>query len=193
MSWNSRHLCFVIPILALLVAAGQRADAQVKPFKISGGGTADYIPTQPGQVPNHISTGQATELGNHTGAGSLMLIGQTELGLPLFKSATPYVFTAANGDKLAFTYGDTTNGAAGPGIVYPALVGGTPEQPIVVATFDAEFNPYLPLCTGRFEKVVAGRVRMIAVTAPFKLGDTVDRVAYTWQGEGWLEFKKGKK
>lgn len=192
MSCNSWKLSLLFPVLAILAIAGQRAEAQIKPFKIQGGGTADYIPTQPGQTPSHVSTGQATELGNYTGKGSLKLIGATPQGLPLFASAEPFVFTAANGDQLAFTYGDVSKGAASPGIVYPEIVGGTPAQPIAVATFVAEFNPYLPLCTGRFAKVTRGSFIMTAVTAPFKLGDTTDRVAYSWQGEGWIEFRKGK-
>ena len=77
MSYNSWKFLLLVPALALSIVEASRLKAQVKPFKIQGGGTADYIPTLLTQKPSHVSTGQATELGNHTGKGSLKLTGGT--------------------------------------------------------------------------------------------------------------------
>ena len=78
------------------------------------------------------------------------------------------------------------NGAAGPGEVELFDAGGGK----VFAVFTAEFNPVPALSTGRFAKVVKGSFIMVATTEPFVLGAT-DPVAYTWQGEGSLVFRKG--
>ncbi len=95
----------------------------------------------------------------------------------------PFVFVAANGDQLAFTYGDVTNHAAQPGQVtlYPADGG------LVVAVWVAEFNPVPALCTGRFANVTGGSFIMTAVTDPFELGG-FDPVDYSWSGEGTIKY-----
>ena len=100
-----------------------------------------------------------------------------------FSSASPCVFVAANGDKLAFTYGDVTNHAKQPGQVQLFPAGGNK----VVARFVAEFNPWLPQCTGRFANVVGGSFTMIAVSEPFVFGSTTP-VRYQWAGAGSLTF-----
>jgi hypothetical protein len=174
--------------LAVIFAlACPRADAQVKPFKVTGGGFADYIPVTTDTPVFHFAIGQATELGRYYGAGKVQLDQFTSASTADFSSAVPFVFTAANGDKLAFTYGDTTNGAQQPGEVEIQYVGGGE----FVAVWTAEFNPVPALCTGRFKNVIAGSFIMVAVTEPFVLG-AHDPVAYTWQGDGWIEFKQGK-
>jgi hypothetical protein len=61
-----------------------------------------------------------------------------------FSSAPDFVFTAANGDKLAMTYGDVDNGAKLPGVVTLRPVG----DGSVTAVFVAEFNPVPAKCTG---------------------------------------------
>jgi hypothetical protein len=168
--------------------ASAPAKAQVvKPFKVTGGGTAEFIPIVPLVPAGHDATGQATELGRYSGAGAFQILAFTGPATANFDSAVPFVFTAANGDNLAFTYGDTSNGAAAPGQVtlYPAAGG------LVVAVFVAEFNPVPALCTGRFTKVIGGSFIMVAVTDPFVFGAT-DPVGYTWSGQGALTFKNGK-
>jgi hypothetical protein len=52
-----------IALAALFALACPRAQAQVKPFQISGGGLADYIPVTVGDPVYHFARGQATELG----------------------------------------------------------------------------------------------------------------------------------
>jgi hypothetical protein len=175
-------------IVAVLTLACHASEAQVKPFKVSGGGIADYIPVVPDVPVFHFAVGQATELGNYYGEGKFELLGFTSPSTADFSSAKPFVFTAANGDQLAFTYGDTDNHAAQPGQVALTYVG----DGKFVAVFVAEFNPVLKKCTGRFKKVIGGSFVMVAVTEPFVLGAT-DPVAYTWEGEGSLEFGKPKR
>jgi hypothetical protein len=174
--------------LAVFVLTCPQAQAQVvKPFKIKGAGTADYIPIVPFVPVHHDATGEATELGRYHGAGYYQLLGLTGPTTGIFDSAAPFIFTGANGDQLAFTYGDTTNGAAEPGQV--TLYEG--DGGLVVAVWVAEFNPVPALCKGRFAKVIGGSFIMTAVSDPFLLGGT-DPVGYSWSGEGWIEFKKGR-
>jgi hypothetical protein len=173
-------------LVAVFTLVCSRADAQVKPFKVSGGGVADYIPVTPGDPVFHWAVGQATGLGRYYGEGRVQLDQFTSPTTAEFSSAEPFVFTAANGDKLAFTYGKTDNGAAQPGQVELFYVG----DGLFVTVWVAEFNPVPELCTGRFSKVIAGSFIMVAVTEPFVLGAT-DPVAYSWEGEGWIEFQKG--
>jgi hypothetical protein len=99
------------------------------------------------------------------------------------------VFTAANGDELAFTYGDVGNGAKQPGEVNLCPVG----DGSFFAIFVAEFNPVPTKCTGRFAKVTGGSLIMVAISEPFfLLGTETTPFAYSWQGDGSLTFQKGK-
>jgi hypothetical protein len=100
------------------------------------------------------------------------------------------VFVAANGDQLAFTYGDRSNGAEQVGQFQLFDAGGGD----VTVTFIAEFNPIPELCTGRFKNVIDGSFIMVAVTQPFALQLDENGFSppfnYTWEGEGWIEFGK---
>ncbi|WP_165250142.1 hypothetical protein [Paludisphaera soli] len=175
-------------LLAILALVIPRAEAQVKPFKVTGGGIASYLPVVPDEPAHHFAVGQATELGRYFGEGSFALIQFTSPTTAEFSSSEPFVFIAANGDRLAFTYGDVDNGAAEPGNVTL-----TPQPDgRFVAVFVAEFNPIPEESTGRFARVVDGSFIMVATTEPFVLGDK-DPVVYAWQGQGWLEYAKGKK
>src|SRR5262245_2499041 len=171
-------------LVAVLTLACPRAEAQVKPFKVTGGGTADYIPITTNDPVFHDAVGQATELGRYYGDGMVQLDQFTSPSTAEFSSAVPFVFTAANGDKLAFTYGDTDNGAQQPGQVELIYVGGGE----FITVWVAEFNPVLSECTGRFKKIIGGSFIMVAMTEPFVLG-AKDPVGYTWEGKGWLEFE----
>ncbi len=184
---TSRLNKFIVPLTALvavLALACQSAEAQVKPFKITGGGIVDYVPLTPGVPVFHFAVGRATELGKYYGEGKVQLDAFTSPSTADFSSAEPFVFTAANGDKLAFTYGDTDNGADQPGEVELFPV----DDGKFIAVWTAEFNPAFAQCTGRFKKVIGGSFIMVAVTEPFVLGAT-DPVRYTWDGEGTIEFK----
>ena len=81
------------------------AQAQTKPFKVSGGGTANHIPSFPGDTSTHWATGQGTELGEYYGDGIVRLDTPPDANLAAdFSSAEPFVFIAANGDELAYTW-----------------------------------------------------------------------------------------
>jgi hypothetical protein len=185
--------------LVLAFAHGPAEAQVVKPFKVTGGG---FVPQgiflTPGKPAFHWATGQATELGSYYGEGFFTLLTPPNLMTLTadFSSAPDFTFTAANGDNLVFTYGDEDNGAQRPGNVtlQPQADGS------FTAVFVAEFNPFLPKCTGRFAKVTGGSFIMIAKSAPFALVPDEDQpngvkttpFAYTWQGSGTLTFAQGK-
>jgi hypothetical protein len=187
------------PLIATLVvltcafALGQsQAQAQVKPFKMTGGGDApDGISLILGAAEPHNATGNATELGNYSGEGMFQLLNFTSELTADFSSAPYFVFTAANGDELTVTYGDVNNGAAEPGEVtlYPQSDGG------FIAVFVAEFNPVPDRCTGRFAKLTGGSFIVVATSDEFYIpeGSTnTTPFTYTWEGSGSLVFGKGK-
>ncbi len=178
----------LIALAASLALTSSRAEAQVKPFKITGGGYAPdglaLVPYTPGP---HSATGNATELGNYTGEGWFQILDYTSPLTAEFSSDPNFVFVAANGDHLAMTYGDTSNGAAEPGQV--TLVPNSDGS--FTAYFVAEFNPDLPNCTGRFAKLTGGSVIMYAVSDPFFIeGTSTTPFNYTWSGSGTLTFGK---
>jgi hypothetical protein len=182
---NSRLNTVVVPLTALvavLTLACHEAKAQVEPFKVTGGGIVDYVPLLVDTPVFHFAIGNATKLGQYYAEGKFQLLEFTSPTSADFSSTVPCVFTAANGDKLAFHYGRTDFGAAAPGnVVLVPAAGGK-----FIAVFTAEFNPVLGASTGRFAKVVDGSFIMIAITEPFVLGP--NPVAYTWKGDGWLKF-----
>jgi hypothetical protein len=94
-----------------------------------------------------------------------------------FSSAVPFVFTAANGDDLAFDYAGTVE-------LFPLPDGE------FIGVFVATFTPAFDECTGRFTKVIGGSFVMTAITDPFVLGST-DPTGYTWSGEGTLTYQMG--
>src|SRR5438045_2641173 len=122
---TSRLHTALVPLVALAVVftlAYHRAQAQVVPFKVTGGGVAaDGLPLEPDVPAPHTAVGQATGLGKYYAEGMFQILQFTSPPGGTFDSAAPCVFTAADGSKLAFTYGDPANGAAGPGTftLYP--------------------------------------------------------------------------
>jgi hypothetical protein len=188
---TARLPAVIVPLVALtasLALTSSRAEAQVKPFKITGGGYApDGIALSPDTPAPHSATGNATELGNYTGEGWFQILEHTGPLSAEFSSAPNFVFVAANGDHLAMTYGDTNNGAAEPGQV--TLVPNSDDS--FTAYFVAEFNPDLPNCTGRFAKLTGGSFIMYAVSEPFFIvGTSTTPFNYTWSGSGTLTFGK---
>ena len=60
------------PLPSVRFRLGLRADAQTKPFKISGQGVGPTGLPLPGQTPrSHWIVGEATELGRHYGEGTV--------------------------------------------------------------------------------------------------------------------------
>lgn len=192
-SWLKNGVVLMFAMVATLSMLSYDAQAQVKPFKISGDGVAPHGIPLPGQDARpHTAVGNATHLGNYHGAGSI----QTNTlnpadGTGTFGSGVPFVFTGANGDILKCNYGRTDLGASTPGtfalIPVDALAG------VYKAIFVAEFVPISAECTGKF-KGVTGSWVMYAVTKPFVIDATGinGSIEYAWQGSGELTFKKGK-
>jgi hypothetical protein len=174
----------------VLTLASHRAEAQVVPIKVTGEGPAPMGMSIFGADSPHSSAGQATHLGRYSGDG----IGNVLTFDPVHGSGTfrgRFTFVAANGDRLAVTYGDTRNGAREVGTfqVHDAGFGN------IVVVFIAEFNPIPAECTGRFRDVIDGSFLMVAETSPFPL--QIDESGFTppfeltWEGEGWIEFGEG--
>lgn len=198
---NFRLTTTMVPLgtlLAVLLLACQSAQAQVKPFKVTGTGISLSGMPLPGQSSAHWAVGQATHLGRYYGEGIVHTEAITgfdpETGIisAEFSSGAPFVFEGANGDLLVCHYGRddlpvAEGGTGTPGAVtlYPLGDG------VYVALFIAEFVPIQSACTGKFAGVKGGWT-MYALSEPFVLGAT-DPVAYSWQGEGSLEFARGGK
>src|SRR5262249_4470912 len=88
-----------------LIGASPHAQALVlKPFNVTSGGTAEFVSVVPFVPPSHFALGLAPEMGRYYGVGQVQLLGFTEAATADFDSAVPFVFTAANGDNLDFTY-----------------------------------------------------------------------------------------
>ena len=177
--------------------AAQDAAAQTTPFAIAGGGVATTglpLPGQPART--HWSVGLATHLVAYTGTGSI----KTDTAVPDFAagiitgefgSGSPYVFTAANGDKLTTYYGRTDKGAADPGEFKLTIVDVLPDGSLVVeAQFLAEFVVQPALSTGRYAGAT-GSWTMYAWTGPFVLGSS-DPTPYAWVGVGSLKLRRGR-
>jgi hypothetical protein len=165
------------------------ASGQTLPFHITGGGpAADGLPLVPGLTAPHAATGNATMLGNYTGAGTFELgsltISPTGAVSGTFQGT--FVFVAANGDRLAVTYGAGFTGT----VTGQLSADGSTVNNI---TFDAIFTVDGANSTGRFAGATgswemiahADGVALIpgsAFSAPFN---------YTWSGEGTIQLSRG--
>jgi hypothetical protein len=177
MTHHGRNLVVAL-VVAVLALASQSAEAQVKPFKISGGGiAADGFPTTLHTPAPHNAVGNATELGKYSAEGFFELDAFTGPLDADFSSSQPCVFIAANRDRIEFDYAGTVELSTEDGVTFTAV-------------FTATFTPVLTpgANTGRFKKVIGGSFVMVATTAPFMFGEL--DVPYTWSGEGTLKFGK---
>jgi hypothetical protein len=174
----------------MLTLASHRAEAQVEPFKVTGRNQAPMGLSIFGADSPHSATGHATHVGRYSGDGvGNVLSFDPSTGSGTFRGH--FTFVAANGDRLACTYGDTRNGARQDGTfqIHDAGFGN------IVVVFIAEFNPIPSECTGRFRDVVDGSFLMVAETDPFPL--QIDEHGFTppfdftWEGDGWIEFDRG--
>ncbi len=165
----------VVPLASVVVALTlncQTAEAQIKPFKIKGGGSALEGLSVIGAESPYSATGTATHLGKYSGTGVAMVTGPGT-----FTGA--FDFVAANGDVLSCEHPGTF-------AVYPDGHGR------LYAIFDAIFTP-TSASTGKFANV-GGNFRMIAITESFDFLDTATTpFDFKWHGEGSLEFAKNKK
>jgi hypothetical protein len=184
-------------LAALVIALGvasATAQAQEKPFKVTGAGAGpDGLPL-PGQAPRmHWAVGTATHLGKYYGEGSLETISaapQADGTITGTFGSGPggFVFHGANKkDVLATDYG-RVDGNPGTFTLYP--VGGGD----FVAAWVAEFVVDPDRSAGKFAGVT-GSWTMLAMSEPFNpFAAEPEPVYYAWKGEGTLTFpKKGKK
>jgi hypothetical protein len=176
----------------VLVVAPNQAEAQVKPFKVTGRGTApDGLPLFVGAPPApHNATGTGTHLGKYTGDEGMftLLSFDPETLSGTFEGS--FVFVAANGDRLKCDYRGNPD-IPGTGTFSGSV---TPDG-MVVVTFIQEFVPVPEESTGKFATVTGGSFIMIATSEAFPL-EIVDGYtlpfAYTWVGEGTITFGKGR-
>jgi hypothetical protein len=194
---RNRFVTSLIALLAALALASAPAQAQTKPFKITGEGVAPLGLPLPGQPARpHSIVGNATQLGRHVGAGTVetdtvAFDPATNTFSGEFGSGSPFRFVGADGDILSCQYGRTDAGASKPGTFKLTIVDVLPDGSlVVVALFIAEFVPVSAECTGKFAGVTGSWV-MVALTDPFVLG-SMDPTPYSWQGQGSLTYKKGK-
>ena len=102
------------------------------------------------------------------------------------------MFVAANGDELKFDYhASATPDIDGTGKFVGEFVDGPGSD--IIATFVQEFTPSLVPGdnTGRFAKVTGGSFIMITTSEPVRAPYFGVPFAYTWEGEGTLEFEEG--
>ena len=174
-------------IFADVALVGQQSDTHIVPFKLSGGGPGPVgMPLFPGGTAPHEAAGTATYLGKHTGAGTYELgsldISPTGAVTGFFQGT--FVFVAANGDAMAFTYGDGFTGE----LTGQLTADGT-------AVTDVKFDGFFTLdaanSTGRFQKFAGGSFRMIATVDEVSLLSSVPGFTapfeYAWSGAGSLE------
>jgi hypothetical protein len=187
---------FVVAVLSLL--SGRAVQAQVKPFKISGGGVGPSGLPLPGQpAREHWANGEATHLGRYYGKGTLRndFINLTDAAngriTGLFGSDEPFIFIAANGDRLACYYGRVDKGAQAPGSYVLTIldVDTSTNQFLVNAEWIAEFVVQPEKSTGRFAGATGSWIMYAKSVKPFLVPST-DPVYYVWQGEGRLTFPK---
>jgi hypothetical protein len=158
---------------------------QAVPFRADGGGDAPQgINVMPNTTAPHDATGTTTLMRRYTGDGVFTNLGFTSPTTGIFTGH--YTFVARNGDRLAFRYGAATPGT------YTLLP--STEAGKVIVEFVAVFTPVPEESTGRFAKVTGGSFIMIATTEPLvpvpdAQGNT-EPFAYTWHGEGVLEFER---
>ena len=97
-----------------------------------------------------------------------------------------FVFEAANGDRLATTYGDGFSGR----LTGHLSADGTA---VLNVKFDAFFRPDAENSTARLRAAVGGGWRMIARSDASLLDGEAGFTApfdYSWSGTGTLEFQK---
>ena len=190
---HSNRIAAGLTVIVLALALTPRqAEAQCISFWITGAGIGPQglpLPGEPGRP--HWAVGFATDLGLYYGQGGVetdtatfksdgTITGQ-------FGSSEPFVFTGEDGDSLACYYGRTDHGATQPGtftlVPVTALGAGW-----YTAHFIAEFVPYDPDCTGKFQGATGGWI-MYAESGPFLLGSS-EPLTYAWEGQGSIKLSK---
>ena len=186
---RSRWAGALAALVVALVVGGSTAQAQTKPFHVSGAGEGpDGLPL-PGQGDRfHWAVGTATHLGLYYGEGSVVtetLNVDPDTGVitgEFGSGPNGFVFYGANGKNVLAT--DYGRAEGNPGTYTLTPVGGGDYVAVWVADFVARPDD----SRGKFAGVT-GSWTMIAVSEPFNplAGDPV---SYSWEGVGELTFKK---
>ena len=182
----------LIVLVAVLTLPCHRAEAQVKPFNVKGGGNApEGLSLIPFDAAPYTNSGTATHLGKYSGFGIAYVTTDDPGPLPsgaAFNGSFSggFVFVAANGHRLVCKHPGTF-------AVYPDGEGR------FYAIFDAIFTPASLTIgqttyesTGKFMNV-SGSFRTIATTKSFDIdfGNFVtSEFDFSWVGEGSLDFPK---
>jgi len=182
----------LVALVAILSLASNRAEAQVKPFKVNGGGNApEGLSLIPFDASPYTMSGTATHLGKYSGFGIAYVTDDVPGTLPPGAASNGsfsggFVFVAANGNRLVCEHTGTF-------AVYPEGDGG------FYAIFDAIFSPASLAIgettyesTGKFTNV-DGSFRMIATTESFDIdfeNFVTSEFDLSWVGEGSLDFPK---
>ena len=185
----------LVALAAMFTLACGDAAAQERAFRVSGAGVGPAGLPLPGQAPRpHWIVGQATHLGRHYGEGavrtdSAVIDLENRRITGEFGGGAPFVFIAANEDRLVTWYGRTDHGASRPGVFELTILGMQGDGSLIVqAIWIAEFVVVPDESTGRFAGVTGSWV-MVAWSLPFVLGSD-DPVYYAWEGEGRLTFPR---
>jgi hypothetical protein len=184
-----RHAVLFSLVAAL--SAPTAAQAQEVPFKISGSGLAPDALPLPGEPARKITaSGHATHLGHYTGEGTIETTSATfGDGIITGEFGGEFTFIAANGDRLATTFGRSP---APPGTFTLTILDVLADGSLVVeGEFLAEFVVLPDQSTGRFAGVTGSWI-MDAHSDPFVLGSS-DSTPFTWEGQGTLTFPKKAK
>ncbi len=181
----------LLALVAVLTLACDRAEAQVKPFKVKGGGNAPEGLSVVGGVSPYTVSGTATHLGKYSGLGVAQVTGMDEVPTDpdaIFTGSFTggFVFVAANGDRLVCkhpgTFGVYSDGQGGFFAVFDAIF-----TPTSLTIDDTTYES-----TGRFANV-SGGFRMIAITESFTIDLEVGATTafdFKWEGEGSFSFPK---
>lgn len=190
------RLASLTALLVAVVVSSSPAQAQNKPFWITGEGVAPRGLPLPGQEPRpHFILGYGTYLGRHYGEGTVRtdsaVLQSNGTITGEFGSGSPFFFYGSAGDVLVCYYGRTDHGASEPGRFVLTIQNILEDGSLVVeALWIAEFVPVPDLSTGRFAGVTGSWI-MYAKSAPFILGSS-NLALYSWEGEGWLNFPPKK-
>lgn len=176
---------FALACIITEVQGEDPSNVVTKPFKIDGGGDSVTGLVFPPAFSCHDATGTATHLGTYTTKDGKFSIDSFDPANLIGEFHGAVVFVAANGDELKFTYQASANPELdGTGKFY-----GVPQEDgTLIATFIQEFTPVPEDSTGRFAKVTGGSFIMTATSEPVPAPYFGVPFAYTWEGEGTLEF-----
>lgn len=179
-----------VALVAVLLLACPRVEAQDKPFKVTGEGTALQGLSLVGGISPYAASGTATHLGKYKGIGIAQVIGFDEepKDMDAFRTGTftgGFVFVAANGDQLVCQH-------PGKFAVYATEDGFYTVFDAMFSRTELTIEDMTYTSTGRFANVTGG-FRMIATTEAFTIDEDTGVTSvfdFEWHGAGVFGFPK---